>query len=118
MTVKAKDSIATLVTGLVVLTFIATHQGWDVWLVGDSRRWAAGVIALLGIATCGLGSPGQDGTSRLLAGLGIAASVLAILALVTASLTPLSLLVVTIVLLWAGSTARHFVRASGHSVQT
>jgi hypothetical protein len=39
--------------------------------------------------------------------LGAVALVLAVLAIVTGSLTPLSLLVVDIVLLWAASTWRH-----------
>jgi hypothetical protein len=33
----------------VVLVFLATHEGWNVWLIGDSHRWAAGVISVLGI---------------------------------------------------------------------
>jgi uncharacterized membrane protein len=57
--------------------------------------------------TCGLGSPGRDTATRLLAVLGIAALVLAVLALVTGSLTPLSLLTLDVVLLWAASTIRH-----------
>jgi hypothetical protein len=43
----------------------------------------------------------------VLATLGIAALVLAMLAIATGSLTPLSLLVVDIVVLWAVSTFRH-----------
>jgi len=91
----------------VVATFVATHEGWNVWLVGDSHRWAAGVILLLGVVTCGLGSPGHGAATRVLATLGVLALVLGVLALVTASLTPLSLLVVDIVALWALSTLRH-----------
>jgi hypothetical protein len=82
----------------------ATHQGWNVWLVGDSHRWAAGVIFTLGVVTCGLGSPDRGAATRLLATLGVIALVLAVLALVTGSLTPLSLLVVDIIVLWAAST--------------
>jgi len=43
----------------------------------------------------------------VLAVLGIAAAVFGVLAIVTGSLTPLSLLTVDIVLLWAASTFRH-----------
>jgi hypothetical protein len=111
MTLTRKDIGATALTALVVLVFLATHQGWDVWLIGGSHRWAAGAIAFLGIATCGLGSPDRGGSSRLLALLGVAASVLAVLALATGSLTPLSLLVVDIVVLWAISTAGHLHHA-------
>jgi len=85
MTVKTKDAVATGLTALVVLTFFATHEGWNVWLVGDSHRWAAGVITLLGVF----------------------AAVLAVFAVWTGSLTLLSLLVVDIVLLWGAATLGH-----------
>jgi uncharacterized membrane protein len=118
MTLSRKDVAATALTALVVVTFFATHGGWDVWLVGDSHRWAAGVISILGVLTCGLGSPGRGAATRLLATLGMLALVLAVLALATGSLTPLSLLVVDIVLLWAASTARHFGHRSRPSLST
>ena len=44
MTLTRKDLGASLLTALSVGVFAATHEGWNVWLVGDSRRWAAGVI--------------------------------------------------------------------------
>jgi hypothetical protein len=100
MTLTRKDLAATLLTALAVLAFFATHQGWNVWLIGDSHRWAASAIVLLGSMTCGLGSPGRGRATKLLAVLGIAALVLAVLAIATGSLTPLSLLVVDIVVLW------------------
>jgi hypothetical protein len=107
MTRTGKDVAATLLTALAVLTFAATHESWNIWLVGDSRRWAAGAILLLGALTCGLGSPGRDKLTRLLALLGVLALILGVIALITASLTPLSLLVLDIVALWALSTFRH-----------
>jgi hypothetical protein len=112
MTLARKDAAATALTILVVLVFLSTHEGWGVWLVGDSHRWAAGAIVLLGMATCGLGSPGEGAATRLLAALGMVAFLLAVLALATGSLTVLSLLVVDIVVLWAGSTLRHAGRLS------
>jgi hypothetical protein len=102
-----KDAMATALTILVVLVFLSTHEGWGVWLVGGSHRWAAGAIFLLGIATCGLGSPEKGRATKLLATLGVFAFLLAALALATGSLTALSLLVVDIVVLWAASTLRH-----------
>lgn len=111
-----KDLAAAGLTALAVLTFFATHEGWNVWLVGDSHRWAAGVIFALGVLACGLGSPGRGAATRLLATLGVLAFVLAVLALVTGSLTPLSLLVVDIVLLWAASTVRHVGHGSRPSL--
>ena len=107
MALTRKDAAATALTMLVVLAFLATHEGWGVWLVGGSHRWAAGAIALLGIGACGLGSPGRGVTTKLLGALGALALVLAVLAIATGSLTALSLLVVDIVLLWAVSTLRH-----------
>lgn len=113
MTLTRKDVEATGLTVLAVLVFAAAHQGWNVWLVGGSNRWAAGAITLLGSFTCGLGTPGKDAATRLLAGLGIAAGALAIVAIATGSLTALSLLTLDVVLLWAGSLLRH-ARGSAH----
>jgi hypothetical protein len=108
MTLGRKDAASTALTVLVVLAYAATHEGWGVWLIGDSHRWAAGVIVLLGIGTCALGSPGQGIVTKLLATLGVLALALAVLALATGSLTPLSFLVIDIIILWAASTLRHF----------
>jgi predicted membrane channel-forming protein YqfA (hemolysin III family) len=102
-----KDAAATTFTALAVLTFAATHQGWNVWLVGSSHRWAAGVILVLGAAACAQGSRAERGQTWFFAALGALALALAIAALWTASLTPLSLLVASIVVLWAAATLRH-----------
>jgi hypothetical protein len=112
MNLTHKDLTATGLTAAIVLTFFATHEGWGVPLVGDSHRWAAVVITLLGMLSCAQGSPGGTGT-KLFAGLGISVLVLAIVAIVTGSLTALSLLVAVDVFLWASSTFRH-VRHAGH----
>jgi hypothetical protein len=102
-----KDLAATGFTALIVLTFFATHEHWNVWLASDSRRWAAGFITLFGVLSCALGET-TGRMSKLLAGLGIVAVALAIVAIATGSLTALSLLVVDDVALWALSTARHY----------
>jgi hypothetical protein len=107
MALTRKDAAAAALTALAVLVFLATHEGWGVPLVGDSHRWAAGAIFLLGSLTCGLGSPGKDAATKLLAILGAAALVLAVLAIATGSLTALSLLVADMVALWAVATLRH-----------
>ena len=107
MTLTRKDAAATALTILVVLTFLATHESWGVPLVGGSHRWAVVAIALLGVLTCALGTPGEDRATRLLMGLGALALVLALLALAFDSLTVLSLLVADIVVLWVASTLRH-----------
>jgi hypothetical protein len=107
MTLTRKDAAATALTGLVVLTFVAAHQGWNVPLIGSSYRWAAVVVFALGAVTCGLGNQTSGKMPMLFMVLGTAALALFVLALVTGSLTPLSLLVVDIVALWAATTIRH-----------
>ena len=111
MTLTRKDAAAAALTTLAVLVFLATHEGWGVPLFGDSHRWAAGAIFFLGSMTCGLGSPSKDAATKLLTILGITAFMLAVVALATGSLTPLSLLVVDMVTLWAVATLRHLRRA-------
>jgi hypothetical protein len=102
-----------VLTVLAVLTFAATHQGWNVWLVGSSHRWAAGAIVLLGSFACGLGSPGTDAATRVLTLLGVVAGVLSVVAVVTGSLTVLSFLTLTVVLLWGASITRHAWQGHG-----
>jgi hypothetical protein len=107
MSLTRKDAAATALTALVVLTFLATHESWGVPLVGGSHRWAIAAIAVMGMLTCALGSPGEDRTTKLLAGLGVIAFVLTLFALAFNSLTVLSLLVADIVALWVASTLHH-----------
>ena len=115
MSLTRKDGAATLLTALVVLVFVAAHQSWNVWLIGSSNRWAAVAATLLGAATCALGSASDELASgrdasisvKLLSAVGAATGVLAMLAIATGSLTALSLLVLGIVVLWAGATLRH-----------
>lgn len=118
MTLTRKDAAATGLTVLAVLTYLATHEGWNVWLIGGSHRWAAGAILLLGMGTCALGTMETGLGTKILGFLGMLALVLAVLALVTGSLTPLSLLVADIVVLWAGSTFRHVLHAPGRPLAT
>ena len=122
MSLTWKDGVATLLTGLAVLAFLAAHQSWDVWLVGSSYRWAAVAVTLLGAATGALGSASDELQSgreastsvELLAAVGAVAGVLAIVAIAAGSLTALSLLTVAVVVLWAGATLRHAWPVAGH----
>ena len=107
MTLTRRDLAAAVLTALVVLTYTATHEGWGVPLVGDSRRWATGVILFLGMGACGMGSKVSGTTMTLFGLLGTLTLALAVVSFWTASLTPLSLLVVCIVLLFVVSTVRH-----------
>jgi hypothetical protein len=104
----AKDVLATALVGVVVLTLLATWRGWDVALVGGSRRWAAGVVLLLGSLACGLGEPTRSRVATMLALLGAFALLDGVVAVVTGSLVALVLLVVDVVLLWAAATLGHF----------
>ena len=114
MTLTRKDAVATSLTGLAVLAFLATHEAWNVPLIGDSHRWAAAVILALGIGACSVG--GRRVNSVLFSILGGTALVLAVLAIVTGSLTWLSLLVTDMVVMWAITTVRHANAARhGHS---
>lgn len=113
MSLTRKDAAATLLTTVAVLVYAATHESWNVWLVGGSHRWAAGAITVLGAITCGLGSPGKDAVSRVLMVVGITAGVLAVIAIATGSLSVLSFLVLAIVVLWAASMARHATHRAG-----
>jgi hypothetical protein len=118
VTITRKDLTATILTALVVLTYAATHEGWGVPLVGGSRRWATGAILVLGMLACSQGSKVERTTMTLYALLGGLALVFAVLAFWTGSLTPLSLLVVDIVLLWAASTLRHAWHPPGRTIPT
>ena len=105
MTLTRKDAVATGFTAVAVFVFLATHEAWNVPLVGDSHRWAAAVIMALGIGACCVGA--KRTASALFGVLGGAAFVFAVLALLTGSLTPVSLLVADIVVMWALTTFRH-----------
>jgi len=113
MTLTRKDAVATFLTALAVLVFLAAHQSWDVWLIGASNRWAALAITLIGAGACSLGSAademskGMSSATRLLSAVGALTGLVAIWAIVSGSLTALSLLTAGVVVLWAGSTLRH-----------
>ena len=116
MTLTRKDAVATGLTGLAVFVFLAAHEAWNVPLVGDNHRWAAAVIMALGIAACSVGAKRID--SALFGVLGAAAFVFGVLALITGSLTPLSLLVADMVAMWALTTFRHAKSRHGPPVAT
>jgi hypothetical protein len=115
VTLSGRDAVATALTALAALTYLAATQPWDVWLVGSSYRWAAGAILVLGLATCSLGSVASDvgagarmePTAMLLSVVGACALAFGIWALASGSRTPLSLLIASVVALWAASTLRH-----------
>jgi hypothetical protein len=114
MTLTRKDLGATVLTALVVFVFAASHQGWNVWLVGGSHRWAAGAVMALGMATCALGTPGRDGMTFVLSALGTSALGLGIVAIATGSLTALSFLTLVTVVLWGLATFRHAQHDGAH----
>lgn len=107
MRLTRTDLTSTLATALAVAVYAATHEGWSVWLVGDDRRWAAAIIVMLGLIPFGLGLDTSDGVLRAIVYLAGAAFALAIVALVSGSLTALSLLVAAVALIWAVSLLDH-----------
>jgi membrane-bound ClpP family serine protease len=83
-------------------------------LIGDSHRWAAAAVMVLGIGACNAGAKRVN--SGLFGVLGGVASVFGVLALITGSLTPLSLLVADMVVMWALATGRHTHAPPGRPV--
>lgn len=115
MTRLIRDVAATALTAAAVLVLAATREGWGVPLVGDSPRWAAVVILVLGVAACSMGRiEGRDDLTALFAGLGTLTAVLAVWAIVTGSVTVLSLMVTGFALLWAAAMVRHLAHRPGH----
>jgi hypothetical protein len=108
-----EDVIATVVMAGTVLGYAATHENWNVWLIGDSRRWTAGLLVVLAIAMFALVARHVGSTT--IGVLGLAAAVCAIIAFWTASLTPLSFLAAIIVIAWAFAVLRD-VWAGQHRV--
>ena len=106
-----RDLAGTAVAALVVLVYVANVQDW--WYLG-SNRWAAVTMLAIGAIGCPVGARivGERLTSPaivLLGLLGMAALVLAVLAIVTGAQWALLALALVVVALWAGATLRHAV---------
>jgi hypothetical protein len=115
MTLTRKDAMATVFVVLAVAVFFAYRQAWGVPLIGDSIRWAAGAVALLGILSCSMQEPGKIDATRMVGILlGVAALALIVTTLVFASLTLFSVLTADVVALWLVSTMRHTVVVQHH----
>ena len=110
MSLTRKDLAGTTVAALVVLVYAANVQDW--WYLG-SNRWAAVTMLVIGAIGCPLGARlvGEklSGPIVLLGLFGVAALVLAALAIVTAAQWALLTLAIVVVVLWAGTTFRHAV---------
>jgi fatty acid desaturase len=116
MTRLAKDGTALVLTALAVGVYLANHYAWNVYLVGDSNRWAIGAIAILGMLACGMGATQERAAlmTLLLSAIGIAALVFVIVGLANGSQTMLALLTLATVVLWAASTLRHLLEQRPH----
>ena len=106
-----RDLAGTAVAALVVLVYVANVQDW--WYLG-SNRWAAVTMLAIGAIGCPVGARivGEKLTSPpivLLGLLGVAALVLAVVAVVTGAQWALLALAIVLVALWAGATLRHAV---------
>ena len=108
MTLTRRDLAGSVLVALSVLAYLATHERWDVWLIGDSHRWATVVILALGAFAYAVDARHDEfpGLKRLMV-FGGTAVVLAAVAVATGSLMPQSLLVVLIGAGWAVTTLRH-----------
>jgi len=109
MPLTRRDLISTVLIALVVLVYFSNSYGWSVPLL-SSNRWAAVAILALGLVTCALGRPAEDGSSTtvvVLSLLGGAALLLFALAMWTEAQWALALLALDTVVLWAGATLRH-----------
>ncbi len=108
MPLTGKDVGGTVVAALVVLVYAANVQEW--WYLG-SNRWAAVTMVAIGALGCPLGARLEQMKPSapvvLLGLLGVAALVLSILAIVTATQWALLTLAIVLVALWAGTTVRH-----------
>lgn len=116
MTLTRKDAVATGLVGLAVLAFLATHESWNIPLIGAHHRWAAAVILALGIAACSVGA--RRVVSAPFTVLGAAAFVFGVIALIDGSLTMLSLLVADMLVMWALTTFRHAHAPPGRPIAT
>jgi hypothetical protein len=109
MFLTRRDLAGTVVAALVVFVYGANVEDW--WYLG-SNRWAAATMLAIGSIGCPLGARlvGEDLTSPaivLLALLGVAALVFAVLAIVSAAQWALLGLAILVVALWVGATLRH-----------
>ncbi len=108
MFLTRKDVAGTVVAALVVLIYAANVADW--WYLG-SNRWAAVTMLAVGAVGCPVGAR-LTGETRsapivLLGLFGLAALVLAVLAVVTAADWALLALAIVVVALWGGTTLRH-----------
>jgi hypothetical protein len=103
-----KDLAGTAVAALVVLTYAANVQDW--WYLG-SNRWAAVTMTAIAAVGCPLGARIDEGRLSVplvaLGLLGVAALVLAVVAIVSGAQWALLALAIVVVVLWAGTTFRH-----------
>jgi hypothetical protein len=109
MSLTRKDLASIIPITLVVLAYFANSEGWNVPLLA-SNRWTAGAILALGMVTCALGRPAEDGSSPMVVGLALLGGVallLFALAMWTGSQWMLGLFALDTVVLWAGATLRH-----------
>lgn len=113
-TAVGKDITGTVLCVLTVLVYATTHEEWGVWLIGSNHRWATGAIVLLGSAVFVVAGSMQAMADSTLAILTSLAVVLAAGSFASGSLTPLSLLVVVIVVVWLVAVVRDLLEVTHH----
>ncbi|HZO96619.1 MAG TPA: hypothetical protein VFB42_04525 [Gaiellaceae bacterium] len=109
-----KDLAGALVAALVVVVYAGNVEAW--WYLG-SNRWAAVTMTAVAAVGCSVGAriEGEKPSAPivLLGLLGVAALVLAVLAIATAEQWALLALAIVVVALWAGATVRHAATPPG-----
>ncbi len=110
MRLTAKDLAGTVAAALVVLCYVANVQDW--WYLG-SNRWAAVTMVAIGGIACPAGAKIEEARLSapfvVLGLLGVAALVLAVVAIVSTAQWALLALAIVVVALWAATTLRHAV---------
>ena len=123
MRLTGKDLAATLFTGAAVGAYAVFAHGADVPMLSSVRGTTLVVLVLGWVGGCALSDVGDAYTGKqktpamvaVLTTLGGVALAAAVVGLVTGSEAALTVLVLTTVLLWLGSTARHLATRSPHS---
>lgn len=113
-----KDLAGTVVATVVVLLYVANGHGW--WYLGNNR-WAAVTMVAVAAVGCPVGAriagESMSGPIALLGLLGVAALVLAVIAITSPEQWALLAFAAVVVALWAGTTLRHAVSSPPTAAQ-
>jgi hypothetical protein len=111
-----RDVGATLLIAVVAATYVSVLAGSAVWFVADPRGVAA-LGLVLGLAACIVGGESSTvssrGTWRTMISLAVTAAVaLGVITVVTNNWAMVAIFMVVLALVWAATTARHFMTSA------